>query len=291
MRRARTAPKIDTVTFGFMCVRGFQKPMAAADQHNEIEVNFVEQGLMLFRRGAEAVKLEKGTAAIYWAAVPHQVVAVEPQTKICCFILPLAWFLGWKLSQEFNRKMLGGEMIVLKQAAPGLRLPSFTDWADDFARSPDLKIAVRLEIEAFFRRLAANSARSSSKSSTLFPEEHLCRHVERMVGIMTERFREPLSIREIARDAGLNPEYAMRLFRSRWGVTIWTFLLQQRIAEARRLLLLSDTPLVEIAFECGFRSVGRFYHAFKSHCQCSPGTYRRNHADVCQSAPYLLARR
>lgn len=269
-------PKINTVTFGFKCVRGFQKPMAAADQHNEIEVNFVEQGEMLFRRGAETVKLERGTVAIYWAAVPHQVVAVEPRTKICCFILPLAWFLGWKLPQEFNRKMLGGEMMVLNKS--GLRLPPFSEWAGDFARSPDLKIAVRLEIEAFFRRLAANSAPSPSKSTAPFSEEHQCRHVERMVGTITERFREPLSIMEIARDAGLNPEYAMRLFRGRWGVTLWTFLLQQRIAEARRLLLLSDTPLIEIAFACGFQSVGRFYHAFKTQCQCSPGAYRRRHA-------------
>ena len=278
MRRARTAPKINTVSFGFTCGRGYQKPMAAADQHNEMEVNFVEQGQMLFRRGAETVKLERGAVAIYWAAVPHQVVAVEPRTKICCFILPLAWFLGWKLPQEFNRKMLGGEMIVLEKAEGGLRLPPFGEWAGDFARSPDLKIAVRLEIEAFFRRLAVNSVRSPDKRGASFSEVSQCRHVERMVGTITERFREQLSIQEIARDAGLNPEYAMRLFRDRWGVTLWTFLLQQRVAEARRLLLLSDTPLVEIAFECGFQSVGRFYHTFKAQCRCTPGAYRRYHS-------------
>ncbi|MFZ4778063.1 MAG: helix-turn-helix domain-containing protein [Terrimicrobiaceae bacterium] len=55
-------------------------------------------------------------------------------------------------------------------------------------------------------------------------------------------------------------------------------MLQQRIAEARRLLLLSNTPLVGIAFECGFQSVGRFYQAFKTQCKCSPGAYRRNHS-------------
>jgi len=247
--------------------------MEAADQHNEMELNFVERGEMLFRRGAETVKLSQGTTAIYWAAVPHQVVAVKPSTQISWIVLPLAWFLAWKLSVEFNKQMLGGEMLVLEKAGG----PRLSEWAKDFDKSPDLRIAVKLEIEAFFRRLAVNSATSPPKCAAPFSDEHQCRHVEHMVGTMTERFREPLSIPEIARVAGLNPEYAMRLFRNRWGVTLWTFLLQQRIAEARRLLLFSDAPLVEVAFACGFQSLGRFYHAFKTQCHCSPGAYRRKH--------------
>ena len=273
MTRARTAPKIHTVSFGFHCERARQFPMEAADQHNEIELNFVERGEMLFRRGAETVRLSQGETAIYWAAVPHQVVDVTPSTRISWIVLPLAWFLAWKLPGKFNKQMLGGKMLVVNNS--GTRL---TGWANDFTKSPDLRHAVKLEIEAFFRRLAINSTTASSKQPAPFSEEHQCRHVEQMVGIITDRFREPLSIQEIARGARLNPEYAMRLFRNRWGVSLWTFLLQQRIAEARRLLLLSDAPLVEVAFACGFQSVGRFYEAFKTQCQCSPGAYRRNHS-------------
>ena len=258
--------------------------MEVADQHNEIELNFVERGEMYFRRGAETVKLSQGATAIYWAAVPHQVLAVKPQTKIFWFVLPLAWFLAWKLPREFNQKMLGGQMIVLEKAGTGLRIPCFSDWARDFGHSPDLQMAVRLEIEAFFWRLAVNSATSISKCAAPFFEEYHCRHVERMVGTMTERFREPLSIQEIVRGTGLNPEYAMRLFRDRWGVTLWTFLLQQRIAEARRLLLLGDAPIIEIAFACGFQSLGWFYHAFKRQCQCSPGSYRKKHLELAGPA-------
>ena len=249
--------------------------MAAADQHNEIEFNFIERGEMLFRRGSETVTISHGTAAIYWAAVPHQVVAVKPNTQISWFALPLAWFLAWNLPVEFNRQILGEKILVLEK--PGAT--RFREWAKDFDASPDLRIAVKLEIEAFFRRLAAISALRSSSSGCAegFSEEHHCRHVERMAVTITERFRDHLSIKDIASSAGLTPEYAMRLFRTHWGVTLWTFLLQQRIAEARRLLLLSDSPLIEVAFACGFQSVGRFYHAFKTQCGSSPGAYRRKH--------------
>ncbi len=253
--------------------------MEAADQHNEIELNFVERGEMLLRRGAETVKLSQGTTAIYLAAVPHQVVAVKPDTRIAWIVLPLAWFLAWKLPGEFSKQMLGGKLLVLNKAVA----PRMSEWAKDFEQSRDLRPAVKLEIEAFFWRLAVNSSRS--RRAAPFSEEHQCRHVEHMVGTITGRFREPLSIQEIARGAGLNPEYAMRLFRSRWGVTLWTFLLQQRIAEARRLLVFSDAPLAEVAFACGFQSLGRFYHAFKTQCQCSPGAYRRKHAEASEFGP------
>ena len=279
MQQARKAPKINTVSFGFFCGQGQQTPMAAAEQHNEIEVNFVERGEMVFRRGVQTVKLARGATAIYWAAVPHQVVAVKPQTRSSWLALPLAWFLSWKLPAEFNKQMLGGEMLVLEKADFGFKAPRVSDWAGDFDRSQEFHIAVKLEIEAFFRRLAASPVRFplTKKHAAPVLGAHQCRHAERMVATITERFREPLSIQEIARSAGLNPEYAMRLFRDRWGVTLWTFLLQQRIAEAKRLLLLSDASLVEVAFACGFQSIGRFYHAFKTQCQCSPGVYRRNH--------------
>lgn len=253
--------------------------MVAADQHNEIELNFVEQGEMQFRRGAELVTLSPGTLILYWAAVPHQVLTVKPGTRISWFVVPLSWFLNWKLSDTFTKRMLGERLLILHQQDSRLRFPSFSAWAEDFNRSADLRVAVKLEIEAFFRRLAVNHAdrSSASKKKVSVSGEYQSHHVERMVRLITERFREPLSIEMIAQDTGLNPEYAMRLFRNRWGVTLWTFLLQQRIAEARRLLLLGEASVAEIAFECGFQSLGRFYQAFKTQCQCSPGAYRRNY--------------
>lgn len=277
--RTRTPPRVNTLSLGFNGGQGVQRPMAAADQHNEIELNFVEQGEMQFRRGAELTTLRAGTLIIYWAAVPHQVLTVKPGTRISWFVVPLSWFLNWKLSEAFTKRLLGERMVILHQPESPVRFPSFGAWAEDFKRSTELKVAVKLELEAFFRRLAANPgghSATSKKKGTVSGEYH-SRHVERMVKLITERFREPLSIETIAQDTGLNPEYAMRLFRTRWGVTLWTFLLQQRIAEARRLLLLGEASVAEIAFECGFQSLGRFYHAFKTQCGCSPGAYRRKY--------------
>jgi len=273
-------PKIVTKSFGFSATRERLLPMESADQHNEIELNFIEQGEMVFRRGTEILTVSEGSTILYWAAVPHQVLAVKPGSEFSWFALPLSWFLSWKLPEDFSHRLLNGEMVFLGGSMENLSLPSFANWAHDFAsHEPELQLAVKLEMEAFFHRLAFHFARTSSKQSSLSSasEEYLCAHVEKMVSYITEHFRESLTMDDIVKATGLNAEYAMRLFRKRWGVTLWTFLLQQRISEARRLLLLSDATLADIAFACGFQSLSRFYHVFNQQCHCSPGVYRKRH--------------
>lgn len=273
-------PKIVTQSFGFSATRERLLPMESADQHNEIELNFIERGEMVFRRGTDITTLTTGGCILYWAAVPHQVLAVEPKTEFSWFALPLSWFLSWKLPEEFSHRLLHGEMFFLENLSDDLRLPSFGNWARDFrSGSPELQLAVKLEMEAFFHRLAFHFSRTSNTPAQLSSasEEYLCAHVEKMVRYITEHYREDVCMDDIVKATGLNAEYAMRLFRKRWGVTLWTFLLQQRISEARRLLLLSDATLADIAFDCGFQSLSRFYHVFKQQCNCSPGAYRKQH--------------
>jgi AraC-like DNA-binding protein len=192
-------------------------------------------------------------------------------------VVPLTWFLDWKLPAAFNRRIVGGNTLLLDEKQTEIRIPAFSAWAGDFTKSTELHVAIRLEVEAFFRRLAISRLNTMANEMSTVSREHPLHHIERIISTITKRFREPLSIQDIADSANLNPEYAMRLFRDRWGMTLLNFLQQQRIAEARRLLLLNDLLVIDVAFACGFQSLGRFYHVFKQQCGMSPGAYRRNY--------------
>ncbi|EIQ01552.1 DNA-binding domain-containing protein, AraC-type [Opitutaceae bacterium TAV1] len=312
-KKPGSAPRVNMTSFGFFAGTGKQERMAAADQHNEIELNFIERGGLVFRRGVETVSLRAGSGVVYWAAVPHQVLSVTPGTEITWVVLPLSWFLAWRLPMAFTRRLLEGGLLGLAhgsgeggktvRAETGETIFSFAGWGRDFATgAEELKRVVGLELEAFFRRLAlkwqasekeARDEEGRKKTRTMTPEagtvlshadEYQCRHVERMVSYISEHFREELTAKMIAGEVKLNPEYAMRLFRKRWGMTLWCFLLRQRVSEARRLLLLGDMPLVEIALACGFQSSSWFYEAFKTECGCTPGAYRRRHQATAAAA-------
>lgn len=270
-------PPIRTIEFGFLVHRAFQETMDYADQHNEIEINFIEQGEMTLRRGGESLIVPQGTFLVYWAAIPHQVVAVKPRTRINWCIIPVSWFLAWELAMPFRSRILSGEALSYSARGKGRPVPPFANWAEDFAsRSEERRRIVQLEIEAFLRRLALEqiAPRQLDRSNPLASPVQ-CSHVEKMAAFMIQHFREPLAVAQIASSAGLNAEYAMRLFQKHWKLTIGNFLLQQRLAEAKRRLLSDDEDLTTIAFASGFQSLSRFYAVFQRECGCSPGMYRR----------------
>ncbi|MFA6959450.1 MAG: helix-turn-helix domain-containing protein [Opitutaceae bacterium] len=259
--------------------------MPLADQHNEIEINRVERGGLVFRRGEETVTLTEGQTVLYWAAVPHQVLTVMPGTEITWLVLPLSWFLSWKLEPAFVRRVLDEGLCSLEFAEGGVGSSLLDGWALDMSSDMmELRVAVRLEVEAFFRRLSVRMGDSLPVRDVALPRVpavtrgNQCRHVERIVRYINSHFHEAITVGVIADAVQLNPEYAMRLFRSHWGMTIGEFLSKQRIAEARRMLLQEeDAGPTDVAFACGFQSISRFYQAFKRQCQCSPGAYRKRH--------------
>ncbi len=267
--------KINTRSLGFYVGRGSQSCMARADQHNEIELNFVERGSLVLQHGPNTVTVAAGQTVLYWAAIPHQVIAADPCTEIAWLVLPLAWFLSWNLAPGFSGPLLHGQTLHLSPSPTrGLFPPPLKRWAEDFAASsPELKKAIELELEAFFRRLAIGTACAAESGRTSLDKDRST-HVQRMVGFMTEHSSEPITVAQIAGAAGLNPEYAMRLFRKSWGMTIWSFLLQQRICQAQRLLVLTDAKIADLAYQCGFGSASRFYSAFARQCRCSPLAFR-----------------
>lgn len=66
----------------------------------------------------------------------------------------------------------------------------------------------------------------------------------------------------------------MKLFRSTIGSTILGYLTRCRIAEAQRLLVVTEANASDIAFASGFGSVSQFYERFTRLCGRSPRQYR-----------------
>lgn len=76
------------------------------------------------------------------------------------------------------------------------------------------------------------------------------------------------------------PEHICRTFQKYLHQTPSTYFNHKRLDYAANLLLHTDMQVIDVAFECGFQSLSRFYSAFKTEYQTSPlkfrnmGTYR-----------------
>jgi AraC family transcriptional regulator len=71
------------------------------------------------------------------------------------------------------------------------------------------------------------------------------------------RFREPVSLRDAAREAGVHPVYLARVFRRRHGRSVSEHLRALRVAEAGGLVL-QGAPLAQAAYEAGFADQAHF---------------------------------
>ena len=81
---------------------------------------------------------------------------------------------------------------------------------------------------------------------------------------------------EIADSWGMSLSTLRRRFRQQMGMSIHQYALNQRLAEAQRLLRDSELPIKAIADELGYSDVFFFSRQFKQHSGVTPGMYRQS---------------
>jgi AraC family transcriptional regulator len=83
------------------------------------------------------------------------------------------------------------------------------------------------------------------------------------------RFREPVSLRHVAREVGVHPVYLARVFRRRHGCSVSEYMRALRLAEAGRLGL-QGAPLAQAAYAAGFADQAHFSRRFSAAFGFSP---------------------
>lgn len=100
--------------------------------------------------------------------------------------------------------------------------------------------------------------------------------IERAILLITNRFREPLTLPDLAAGVGLSPFHLHRLFKSETGQTPAAYLHRVRLEHAAHLLVvLPDAPLLQVAIDSGFSSAATFARAFRARFGRSASDYRR----------------
>ena len=245
--------------------------MNTPHRHNEVEINFVEQGAMHYWLGEGAIELPRQKLVIFWATIPHQLIHIEPETRFYWVTIPLNWFLRWRLPTNLTDSVLNGAWVV--DEAPDNRAMDetlFRRWHGDFASGKSEHQAVMLmEIEARLARLALSVGAVSTQKNTMSNS-----HAEAMSAWIAEHYQNAIGVDDIAQSVGLHPNYAMQIFREAFGRSMGDVLTQHRLAHAQRLLVTTQESVLDIALSVGFGSLSRFYAVFKARCGQSPKAYR-----------------
>jgi AraC-like DNA-binding protein len=270
--------------YGFTCELWTPAPMKRPDRHNEIELNLLKQGSLTYLLGGNNVTIPAGRLAIFWAAIPHQIISSKDNTEYYVATIPLAWFLQCQFPPHFVDAILHARVVLDPEPRTrGGDLEMFERWVHDLeSPQPSRRRVAFLEIESRLLRFAQavpvqDVAGRDPKTGKLMIETGGLNRVEQMALFIAQHYTDKITADQISKAAGLHPNYAMALFKKALGITLVDCVTQHRVSHAQRLLVTSDEKIIEVALSSGFTSLSRFHEAFKRWCGCSPKEYRNKH--------------
>jgi AraC-like DNA-binding protein len=145
------------------------------------------------------------------------------------------------------------------------------------------------ELMDLFRRIAAREvnqldlesravalAFSIVRYSARVPRD--LRSLQRACEYVHAHFGENLTLRQVARAAGVHPVYLGEIFRQEFGQTLGEYLNRIRVRAAADRLANSDLPLSTIALDFGFYDQSHFTRIFRQLTGATPGVFRAGYA-------------
>lgn len=100
--------------------------------------------------------------------------------------------------------------------------------------------------------------------------------VKKVNDYINENYLQKFSLDEIANSIHISKYYISHAYKNITGITPYQYCLNLRIDQAKRLLLMSDIPVQEIARLSGYENTNHFYRPFKKISGYTPEEYRKS---------------
>lgn len=263
----------------FLIERHVADTMTAPHWHDHIEMNLLLEGDMTYLFNGRQERVEAGRLVVFWAAIPHQTIAVTENAPLVCIYLPLAEFLALPIDRDARQSIMQGRFLAQRdqETADFILIPRWEqEWRSGRATRRRL---VAEEVRLRLRRLVLDSAEMNPFEAAALPvslASHAVRHVEQLIDLINSRYADPISIPGLARLAGMHASTANKAFREVMGMSVNEYLTRYRIARAMQRLTDTDDPVLQIGFDCGFGSSSRFYEIFKQRTGTTPRHFRES---------------
>ena len=98
--------------------------------------------------------------------------------------------------------------------------------------------------------------------------------IQQVLDYIENHLAEEMDLEAIAQAAGYSKFHLNRMFTKATGQTIYKYLQARRLTVAAELLVKTERPIVQIAYDCGYHSQQAFTQAFRQLYIYPPKMYR-----------------
>ncbi len=182
----------------------------------------------------------------------------------------LGWvhFAGSDAAVLYERYLATGGRSVFHPRTPG----TLEHWCRQLFESGRLQGGAVRELHNHAALASLLAAAAAEAVPDALPPERM----QRVRAYLRDRYRQPVSLQEVARTFAVDPCYLSRQFRQAYGTSVMAYLNDVRMQRAQFLLRFSSCDIAGVAQQCGFPDASYFARAFRRSVGCSPSEYRRN---------------
>jgi len=217
----------------------------------------------------------------------HKARLIRPDAILMDLDMPNCnGFDACKLIVEDPRTQHAPVLFISAYATPEDKVKGLISGAVDYIAKPFvfdevmLRIAIHLkagDIEPYRGSESGESGESGGKDNNQSEshgsrDEILFRSAQ--IHLIKALDKAP-GLHELARKVGTNSKQLNHSFRACVGMTVYEYLREERMKEARKLLSSTSISISEVATTVGFSSVGTFSTAFKERFGIPPSRFRK----------------
>ncbi len=248
--------------------------------HMECELILVLKGIFNLYVNGRSIKLNEGQSAFIPGEFIHG--GIPENCVYECVVFQMENFLdsSAKCLEEYRGIYENGlisEMIFEQGSINGTL-------ADSIFESMETESAGYVfKTTGLLWQLTGNIIEACEKTAARINTDRIYKQntrIKRVLAKIRNDYAKPIKLEDLARVAGLNPQYLCKAFKQVTGKTPIDYLNYYRIECAGEMLCFEYMTVTEIALQCGFGDLSYFNRLFKRQKHMSPTEYRKMHTGL-----------
>ncbi len=265
----------------YLCTIPLDFQMVPAHWHNEMEIIYVKKGQGKVNVDFYEYLVKEGDIIIIIPGQLHSITQKEEFSMEYENIIFNPELLQSKVMDNSTMDFFT-PLMNRKITLPTFINQDFPDYGEvsetlnkidsicgTFPRGYELAIRAGL-LNVFFilySKYAGENDNKSTVNKSLEKMKVIIKYIE-------ENYANEISIEDMADELGISSSHFMKLFKSNMHTSFINYLNEYRLSMAAKLLISSNSNIMDISMECGFNNLSYFNRSFKNQYDITPKRYR-----------------
>lgn len=244
--------------------------------HKEVEIVYAERGDIVCYAGTDKFTLPQGCGLFVNSGALHRYEAEKSVSMPNIVFLPeLLGTADGRVFRKYIEPVLrsGAACLLLRPQCGRQRemLEILTSIFTLWRTSEPSELVTVQKLLALWQLLAEQLPPAEGAHQP--GETAHGKRLQLMMQYIHERYRQPISLQDIAAAVYVSKNSALQIFREGIRTSPIAYLIEYRLARAAELLASTEKNVAAVAAETGFESAAYFSRKFKQHYGISPSLY------------------